>query len=331
MTNCPNCGYSITDEDKICPNCGFNLQKYREEYFTDRHEPATRENEETTSKMLRREVYRSDFKKTKPNSIVAAMVEWIRANSTIVFIIGVFLLILMSFSRTLGWITFFALMVWLFIVCERNQKIKQYTVDKRLTDKMTQLGSDMVNGVETRRSRLENSLPKDKNNKPKAKILRKPRKHTIIEWSVTLTSLISLVVFYTSSGYGNSISAMILQQARMQLGTPNAWLSAALYAIWFVMTILPMLVIYETLRIGKIHKVMALIFSLIETIFLLFVLYRINLPIQSGVVTKTGQFTSQFVSIATAVGASFTMLIFANLMTSGLAIYNVIRRNKTTK
>ena len=55
--------------------------------------------------------------------------------------------ILMSFSRSFGWICFFALLVWLYIVCSRQEKIDRYTVDERLTQKINQLGSNMFNDV----------------------------------------------------------------------------------------------------------------------------------------------------------------------------------------
>ncbi|MCT6903462.1 MAG: zinc ribbon domain-containing protein, partial [Lactobacillus sp.] len=128
MTTCPNCGRPITDVDVTCPNCHFDLQKYRETFFTDQHEEAHFEDEKTAKKIASRKVYRQEFYPEKQNSVIERMLQWIHVNSMIVFLLGIALLIIMSFSRSFGWICFFALLVWLYFVCSRAEKIERYTV-----------------------------------------------------------------------------------------------------------------------------------------------------------------------------------------------------------
>lgn len=322
MTNCPNCGYPITDEDNVCPNCGFNLKKYREDYFTDRHKSAKREDQNTDSQMMRRATYRSEFKPTKQNSTVASMIEWIRANVTIVFVLGVFLLILMSFSRALGWISFFILIIQLFIVCERSKKITQYTVDKRLTEKMNQIGSNVVNHVEAGTSRVGERISSKDRKLPEIKI---PKTHTMIQMLVVLTALISLVVFFTSSGNGISISQVILQMAREELGTNTAWFAAILYLIWLFLTAIPIVIVIATFRTGKFHKLVAFITSFLETGLLIYAIFRVNDVIGNTTISQAGQLANQVINSAALVGASFYMLILASLMTTGLSLYNLIK------
>ena len=154
MTTCPNCGHEISDTDDICPNCGFNLKKYRDDFFTDQHKQAKYEQPDEGKKIASRAAYREEFYPEKQNSTVQRMIAWIRQNATIVFLLGVFLLILMSFSRAAGWICFLALMVWLFIVCDRKDKVEQYTADKRLTEKINQVGSNIFNRVDEREDKV---------------------------------------------------------------------------------------------------------------------------------------------------------------------------------
>lgn len=52
MTTCPNCGHKISDTDDICPNCGFNLKKYRDDFFTDKHQKAKYEEPDEVEKLL---------------------------------------------------------------------------------------------------------------------------------------------------------------------------------------------------------------------------------------------------------------------------------------
>ena len=162
MTTCPNCGHKISETDDICPNCGFNLKKYRDDFFTDQHQKAKFEEPDEGEKIISRAAYREEFIPEKQNTTVQRMIAWVRKNATLVFLLGVLLLILMSFSRAAGWTSFLALMVLLYIVCDRKDKIEQYTVDKRLTQKIDRIGSDVFNRVDARGSRVKEKARKDR-------------------------------------------------------------------------------------------------------------------------------------------------------------------------
>lgn len=166
-TICPNCGAKISETAEICPNCQFNIKKYREEFFTDQHQKAKYESDDEAGKIASRAAYRKEFFPDKENTTIQKMIAWIHKNATIVFLLGILLLLIMSFSRPLAWIIFAALMVWLIIVCDKSDKIKPYTVEVRLTEELNKLGSNLFNSVETKSSRLrsrsqnfEKSIPK---------------------------------------------------------------------------------------------------------------------------------------------------------------------------
>ena len=206
MTTCPNCGQAINETDNICPKCSFNLKKYRDDFFTDQHLKAKHESADEGQKIISRAAYRAEFYPEKQNTTVQAMIKWIRENATLVFLLGVFLLILMSFSRAIGWISFLVLMIWLYIICDRKEKIERYTVDKRLTEKINQVGSNLFNRVDEhedkikakntsftqKHPRIENQVHKIKNHSR--------NRYNYVQLSVILTALISLIVLFTDSG-----------------------------------------------------------------------------------------------------------------------------------
>ena len=144
---CPNCGEDVKPTDKQCPNCHFDLEKFRNEFFTGQDTTRNEKNDDRQKQETR------SVKKVEPkkqNSTIATMINWIQVNSMIVFVVGIILLILTSFSPSLGWSCFFALLIWLFIVSDKNKgkKTEQYTVDQRLTEHVNKVGSDVVNSFE---------------------------------------------------------------------------------------------------------------------------------------------------------------------------------------
>ncbi|RVU70133.1 MULTISPECIES: zinc ribbon domain-containing protein [Lactobacillus] len=343
MSTCPNCGKQVKDEADICPNCGFNLKKYRDDFFTDQHQPEKYEQAGEAGKIASRAAYREEFYPENQNSTVQKMIGWVRKNATIVFLLGVLLLIIMSFSRSLGWISFLVLMVWLFIVCDRATKIEQYTVDKRLTQKLNLVGSNVFNSVESngqklrsRRQRFEKDHPKVEDHLEKVK---KQRTYRLgyIQLSVVLTAFISLIVLFSGSGasvmgamYSEkmSISKVILSLAGRLLSSGNSSIWAlVLYVIWLLLILFPIFIIYNIFKNTKPSQAVAFILSLIETIFLIFIIFKMS----SSVRANTGvlsQVTSQLLTYAVSIGASAYFLVLASIMTTALSGFNVFRKNK---
>lgn len=112
----------------------------------------------------------------------------------------------MSFSRAAGWTGFLALMVWLYIVCDRKDKIEQYTVDKRLTQKIDRIGSDVFNRLDARESKVKaknrefvQKYPRIENHVREIKNVRKHH-FNYVQISVIFTALVSLIVLFTDSG-----------------------------------------------------------------------------------------------------------------------------------
>lgn len=329
MSTCPNCGQKVTADDKVCPNCGFNLEEYHQKLSDD-------------VPKVSRSQYRKEFKPKSQNSTVQKMIEWVRANATIVFVLGVVLLIVMSFSRSAGWISFLLLIGWLYIVCNRKEKIEQYTADKRLTQKINQVGSDMFNSIETHSEKVKSQSKKFGDSHPDVakrvkKIKAKKINHfSYIPLSVILTSIINLVVLFTGSGASVSsitytehlsISKVVLNLAGRLLSQQN-WLTAlSLYLIWFLLVVFPIYVIFNTLKNTSQSKTTAFILSLIETVFLILVIFKVSTPTRaaSGIFS---QVTSQFLAYAVSLGASVYFLVLISVITTGLAGYNLFKRAK---
>ena len=329
MSTCPNCGHEVSKTDQVCPNCGFNLMKYQKTFFKD------------APKLQSRAQYREEFKPKKQNSTVQKMIEWVRVNATIIFVLGVILLIIMSFSRAAGWISFLLLMGWLYIVCDRKEKIEQYTADKRLTQKINQVGSDMFNRIEDhgekvkrRSEKFEESHP-DVTEKVKKVKKKKIRRFGYIPLSIVLTSIINLIVLFTGSGASISnitytshlsISRVILNMASRLLFGRNWMTAIILYLIWLLLIVFPIYVIFNTLKNTTQSKTTAFILSLIETVFLIFVVFKLSAPVRASGIF--GQITSQFLTYAVSIGASVYFLILINVITTALAGYSLFKKAK---
>ena len=337
MTTCPNCGRPITDEDVTCPNCHFDLQKYRETFFTDQHQKANFEDEETGQKIASRKVYRQEFYPEKQNSVIERMLQWIHVNSMIAFLLGIVLLILMSFSRSFGWICFFALLVWLYIVCSRQEKIDRYTVDERLTQKINQLGSNMFNDVAESKEKVKSkSRLAQKGIKYKENV--QVKKHfTYVQLLVVLVAVINLIVLFTGSGasvldmtYGQkmSITRVVFGLAGRLFSSNATLLSGVLLCvIWLIIVLIPLFIIYHTMRDTKKSRIIAFLLSLIETIFLIYVIYRMsNTSLSNRGILHS--ITSQLLLYAVSVGASTYFLILASVMTTGLTGYNLFHHRQ---
>ena len=337
MTTCPNCGHPITDEDVTCPNCHFDLQKYRETFFTDRHQKANFEDEKTGQKIASRKVYRQEFYPEKQNSVIERMLQWIHVNSMIAFLLGIVLLILMSFSRSFGWICFFALLVWLYFVCSREEKIDRYTVDERLTQKINQIGSNMFNDVAESKEKVKAKSRLTQRNSAAKTTVNKKKYFSYVQLLVVLMAVINLIVLFTGSGasvldvtYGQkmSITGVIFRLAGRLFSSNATLLSGVLLCIiWLIIVLIPLFIIYHTMRDTKKSRIIAFLLSLIETIFLIYVIYRMsNTSLSNRGILHS--ITSQLLLYAVSVGASTYFLILANVMTTGLTGYNLFRHRQ---
>lgn len=271
---CPNCGEDVKSTDKQCPNCNFDLEKFRNEFFTG--QKVTR-NEENNDKQLNRET--RSVKKIEPkkqNSTIATMINWIQVNSMIVFVVGIILLILTSFSPALGWSCFIALLIWLFIVCDKNKgnTTEQYTVDKRLTEHVNKVGSDVVNSfeegenkVKARRQKIDDKLGRD----PEAikKVVK--QKRTATQLGVVLIAVLNLLLVFSgpfSSGTMQGYQAVSISKTLLSLGRFSAKYIFIGYGMWLLLVSVPIAIIILTIKNGKNNKRIVFLLSLIESIVL---------------------------------------------------------------
>ncbi|WEV71153.1 zinc ribbon domain-containing protein [Lactobacillus sp. ESL0785] len=337
MTTCPNCGRTITANDEICPNCHFNLQKYRQTFFVKQNEveQETQKNDQVSRKACWQEFYPE-----KQNTIIARMLTWIRVNSMIVFLVGILLLILMSFSRGLGWLSFFLLIIWLYFVCLRQDKIERYTVDRRLTEKVNHWGSHMFNQIEEHSERVQKTHaqvePTSQAEQSATAPMTKKKHFGYLNLSILMMALISLVVLFTGSGaevsdiaYAGklSISRMVLSLAGQLFSSGSTVLQGILLCIfWALLIIFPLLIIYQTLQNTHQSQIWSFVLSLIETIFLIYLVFRLS----SSARANTGvlhSLTSQLIMYAVSVGASTYFLILSSVMTTGLTAFNLFRKH----
>jgi hypothetical protein len=341
MDTCPNCKQPVKADQDFCRNCGFNLAKYRQEFFTDRHQKAKNEPKDEASRMARRAVYRQEFTPKKQNSTVAAMISWMRQNATIAFLVVVGLLIITSFSAALGWIVFFILLVWLYIVCDRKQgKIERYTADRRLTEKLNQVGSNVVNSVTDKEDQIKQKHPTlaDKRSRHQQERTAIRNKHFgYIQLSAIFTALISLIVVFTGSGAAISeamvgqhvsVSRVLLGLANRLLSTGNMQSALIIYLIWLLLVLLPIFVVLNLLKNQAKNRLWAVVLSLVESLGLIYFLIRLGSHTQTG----TGLFsrvTNQLLTYAVSIGTSTYFLILASLMTTILVIVNLVKNKKS--
>lgn len=342
MTTCPNCERKISAEDTICPNCHFNVQKYRDLFFADApREPQNKENQEAERIVTRREDYRQEFYPKKQNIIVARMLDWIRANSMIVLLLGILLLLIMSFSRSIGWICFFALFIWLYVVCVRTDKIERYTVDKRLTEKVNQLGSNMFNNVDESKEKVKSKRKGKEPSKGERRVeeeVATVKKHfNYTQLLVILMAIINLIVLFTGSGASVSDISYTgkMSITRVLFGLAGRLFSSSstlvpgieVCVIWLLIFLFPIVITYNTLKDTKKNCNIAFALSIIESLFLVYLIFRLS----NTTLSNTGflkNITSQLLLYAVSIGASTYFLILSSIMTTILLGYNLYKKYK---
>lgn len=271
---CPNCGEDVKPTDKQCPNCHFDLEKFRNEFFTGQDTTRNEKNDDHQKQETR------SVKKVEPkkqNSTIATMINWIQVNSMIVFVVGIILLILTSFSPSLGWSCFFALLIWLFIVSDKNKgkKTEQYTVNQRLTEHVNKVGSDVVNSFEegenkvrAHRQKIDDKLGRD----PEAikKVVK--QKRTATQLGVILIAVLNLLLVFSgpfSSGMMQGYQAISISKALLSIGRFNGKYIFIGYGMWLLLVGVPIAIIILTIKNGKNNKKLVFFLSLIESIVLI--------------------------------------------------------------
>ena len=269
---CPNCGEDVKPTDKQCPNCHFDLEKFRNEFFTGQDTTRNEKNDDRQKQETR------SVKKVEPkkqNSTIATMINWIQVNSMIVFVVGIILLILTSFSPSLGWSCFFALLIWLFIVSDKNKgkKTEQYTVDQRLTEHVNKVGSDVVNSFEegenkvrAHRQKIDDILARD--TEAIKKVVK--QKRTATQLGVILIAVLNLLLVFSgpfSAGMNGYQSASI-SRTLLSIGRFNGKYIFIGYGMWLLLVGVPIAIIILTIKNGKNNKKLVFFLSLIESIVL---------------------------------------------------------------
>lgn len=321
--NCPNCNHPVKETDESCPNCNFNLKKFRSEFFSNDNSQHQSDNVSVRTTRTRREALAKNYQPKKPNSTIEAMIKWIKVNSMIVFCVGVLLLIIMSISRPLGWFAFFALMIWLFIVCDKNQNPEQYFADKRLTQKVNQVSSDLVNEIQDKENKVR-----------KRRIQQAPdheavvkKSHTPAQWGLVLMALLSLIVVFFgpfSAATGGSFQKHSISATLLSIAGMGGKYSLIGYSLWLIIVAIPITIIVITVKNKKHNQQLTFVLSLVETIILFiyaFELIFLNAGHKLGI---TATVTSnmkihQMMENAISFGISTYLLFISSILTTVLA------------
>lgn len=276
----------------------------------------------------------SENKKEKQqNDTVLLMVEWIKHNAVLVFVLGIVLMIITSIIAFMGWAVLVCLLMLLYFICANEKIAEEYTVDRKLEEKVDVVGSSLVNSVEN--SRISNRYRRYRQS------TREPR--TWLQWGVIAMALICLVtIFYgpfasdaLSVVQGHTISNTLLF-AFNRFSALHYRLIA--WVMWLFIVAIPITIIIITLKNIKHNREFAFVLSLLETIVLLIWLFELvflNVGIKVGLGTITGSRLYRIQTNIISFGVSAYLLIVASCITSVVTFkswFSYIKdKNKNTK
>lgn len=349
MKKCPNCGQALTGQEQTCPNCGFNVEKYRRDYFTEKaveenversevnREEADRTLEKEPADKLSRSAYRQKQEQNAftGNLIVEKMIQWMRDNTTIAFLVGVGLLIIMSFSRPLGW-TAFAVSMALLIWTGHRDSQGEYTADRNLTEYIRNWTSKVFNAFDDKESEIEEKNEDFSQAHPKfeaklekvKKKTKKPRNFGIIQLSILLTSLITLVLLFLGTGFVTSsskltVASVFFEVANRQIAAGKIVPALILYLFLAIFLLLPVFIMLAVSQNTRVSRVRAFALSLVESLVLICLFYQ--LAQTTSATSYLSQAVSSLKSYAVAIGISGYLLILVSCLTTVLAGINMFQ------
>ena len=255
------------------------------------------------------------------------MIQWIQVNSIIVFLSGIGLLILMSFSRPLGWICFFALLIWLFIVCKKNPNTEQYTADQRLAEKVNQVGSDVANSVQNHHQKLKTKRI-ERGKKPIEEEITQTikEKRTTLQVGVILLAIVNLLVLFFgpfSSPLVNNYQTSSITKVLLGIGGLGGKDFFVGYGLWLIFFLIPVFIIVLTIKNKRNNRKIVFFLSLLETIFVILVAFEIIFMNAGSLVgfnrLQNSQVVSQIITNVISFGISSYLLLISNLLTTWLA------------
>lgn len=308
---CPNCHEQVPKGSQRCPNCGFELPVKREDY----HQSS--------------------------NSTVSNMIAWIKANATLVFLIGIGLMILTSFSWQLGWFCLLALLIWLFIVCEKKDDVSQYVADQRLEADVDRVGSKIVNHVEKRETHIKEKRQQRQESKGNSRPVRVKRKRTSWQIGILLMALVSLLVIffgpfasYSMMGFTSGPS---IARSLLTIGALGGSHLLTGYGMLIVLIAVPVLIICLTLKDGTKFRALIFFISLAETLILLYAAVRLvfmnsgaNLGVTNNQMIAQSKF-SQIMYNAISFGVSSYLLLLSDFITTYLCFKNWQQSDQTAQ
>ncbi|MBT8849920.1 zinc ribbon domain-containing protein [Lactobacillus delbrueckii subsp. bulgaricus] len=346
MKKCPNCGQALTGQEKACPNCGFNVEKYRRDYFTEeaveenveireaKREEADRSLEKEPVDKLSRSAYQQKQERNAftGNPTAEKMLQWMRDNTTIAFLVGVGLLIIMSFSRPLGW-TAFAVSMALLIWTGYRDSQGEYTADRNLTEYIRNWASKVFNAFDDKESEIEEKSEDFTQAHPKfeAKVekkTKKPRNFGIIQLSILLTSLITLVLLFLGTGFVTSsnkltVASVFFEVANRQIAAGKIVPALILYLFLAIFLLLPVFIMLAVSQNTRVSRVRAFALSLVESLVLIYLFYQ--LAQTTSAASYLSQAVSSLKSYAVAIGISGYLLILVSCLTTVLAGINMFQ------
>ncbi|MBP2058044.1 heme/copper-type cytochrome/quinol oxidase subunit 4 [Lactobacillus colini] len=327
---CPNCDQVINENDEKCPHCGFNLKVSQENSINNGPNPTR----QTGTRMSRRAAHEKDLHENS-NSTVEAMITWIRVNATIVFLIGVALLILMSFSRPLAWFSFFALMVWLFIICNKNKQPQQYTADARLTEEVNRVSSNVVNSLEQGENKLKvqkKRLDAKRGIQRDSESIEVRPKRTAAQFGVILMAAFNLITVFFGPFASNAMLGyreLSTSKVLLNLGGLGGKYALIGYGLWLVFTLIPIAIIVITIKNKKYNRQIVFTLAIVETIILficVFELVFLNAGKSIGITNSnviSDAKIQQVLANVVSFGISAYLLFISSILTTIIASKNL--------
>lgn len=369
MKNCPNCGFSLSGQEKFCPNCGFNVEKYRQDYLNkqaadlektktvdnlqkivnteqtavkpeteiEANPEAKKETKLESKPELSRSAYRKESKtnSVENNPIVEGIIKWLRDNTTIAFLVAVGLLIVMSFSRPLGWILFVLAMG--FLVWAGHKAGGQYTADRNLTDWLKEKFSKVFNAFDSKEDELEEKNEEfieahpqvEKQVEEVKEKVKKPHKFTVVQLSIYLTSAITLILLFMGTGFVTSktkltVASVFFEVANKQISAGNFVPALILYLTLAILLLMPIFIMLAVSQKQTWDNVKGALYSVFESGVLIYLFYRLSQATATD--SYMGQAVSSLKNYAVAIGVSGYLLIMVSILTTILTIVNIVQQ-----
>ena len=157
---------------------------------------------------------------------------------------------------------------------------------------------------------------------------KKPRNFGIIQLSILLTSLITLVLLFLGTGFVTSsskltVASVFFEVANRQIAAGKIVPALILYLFLAIFLLLPVFIMLAVSQNTRVSRVRAFALSLVESLVLIYLFYQ--LAQTTSATSYLSQVVSSLKSYAVAIGISGYLLILVSCLTTVLAGINMFQ------